>query len=148
MNTFSGPMFMPAVDQYRRSTSGKEGSHYNTYGTESPDKGMALLRDWFGKPKSMNAMNLVLFSTSGVHGMYTTIEEVERDIRKYGPDGCGVEDCSHNDGWHPREVTFLLIQPRIVSMTYGNASCRTLDDAKFLKRLRRESWAAVQRIGK
>lgn len=145
--TFSGPMFMPSVDQYRRSTSGKEGAHYNTYGTLTPDLAMQMLRDWFGKPKTINELNFVGFSTSGVHGMYTTIEEVERDIRKFGPDGCGVDDCDHNDGYHPREVTFLLIMPRIVSMTYGNATCRTLDDVKFLKRLRRESRKAFAKIG-
>lgn len=100
----------------------------------------------------MNYDNFVVFSTSGVHGMYTTIEEVERSIRKYGPDGCAcdqelklADDCKH--GYQPREVTFLLVQPRIVSMTYGNVECRTLDDVKFLKRLRRESWKAVQTIG-
>lgn len=154
--TFSGPMFQSRSDKWRISTTGKDGGHYNIYGTRSPAAALAMLHDWFDKPGSINEMNFVLFSTSGVHGMYTTIEEVERDVRKHGPHGCaksqddrartdGAFDCGH-DG-HLREVTFLLVQPRIVGMTYGNVECRTLDDVKFLRRLRRESRRVFAKIG-
>lgn len=144
--TFGGPMFMPSQDEYRRSSFNKMGAHYNIYGTLSPDNALKMLRDWFAQPKQINEMNFIVFSTSGVHGMCTTIEEVEKDIRKFGPVPPEPKD-DDDDTYHPREVTFLLIQPRIVGMTYGNAACKTLDDVKFLKQLRARSWKAVQKIG-
>lgn len=144
--TLGGPMFLPAQDEFRSSVFGKSGGHYNTFASRDPDKALRMLREWFSKKGAMNEMNFILFSTSGIHGMYTTIEECERSIRKYGPVPPEVDDDS--DDYHPREVTFLLVQPRIVSMTYGNATCRTLDDVKFLKRLRAASWKAMQKIGR
>lgn len=79
-------------------------------------------------------MNLVLFSTSGVHGSYVTIEDVEASWAKAGDERMD-------------SVTFLLVQPRIVSITYGNVRCNTPEDAAFLKRLRASSWRALATIG-
>ena len=45
------------------------------------------------------------------------------------------------------EITFLLINPRIVSMTYGQAEV-TKEDISLLKSLRQKSWNAFQKIGK
>jgi len=139
-----GPMFDPSRDKYRRSSYGKEGGHYNIFGTLGPELAMEMLRQYF-PDGSANGLNFVLFSTSGVHGMYTTIEEVEADIRKHGP--VPPEEPEDSDVYHPREVTFLLVQPRIVGMTYGNVACRTLEDVAYLKRLRESSWTAVRTIG-
>ena len=41
-------------------------------------KSMADLRNVFKTPDDVNDMNFVLFSTSGIHGSYITIEEIER----------------------------------------------------------------------
>lgn len=142
MATLSGPMFMPSSDPYRRSSFDKQGAHYNIYATHTPDTALQMLREWFPDGAGINYMNFVLFSTSGVHGMYTTIEEVEQDIKEYGDN-----PPDDDDEYHPREVTFLLVQPRIVGLTYGNCACRTLDDVKFLKRIRELSWLATQQIG-
>ena len=47
-----------------------------------------------------------------------------------------------------RIVTFVIVQPRIVTLRYGNCEPITPDDFAFLKKLRESSWAAVREIGK
>ena len=138
MITVSGPMFEPAKTRYWESVSGKPGAHYNNYGCRDED-GMAALREMFPDDSSVNEMNLVLFSTSGVHGTYSTIEAEERDWQR------GVDD--YGDPADPR-VTFLIIQPRICCVRHGNCQPQTKQDFEFLKRLRRLSWKAVTTIGR
>lgn len=88
--------------------------------------GMSALRELFstGDPDDLN---FVLFSTSGVHGSYCTIESCEA-------------------GEVP-DVTFLIIHPRIVCMKYGNVAPKTPEDFAFLKRLREKSKKAIMTIG-
>lgn len=88
--------------------------------------GMAALRELFPDGEA-NDLNFVLFSTSGVHGTYATIEAVE-DEPAIG-------------------LTFLVVQPRIVGMRYGNCEPKTPEDFAFLKKLRASSWRAVATIG-
>lgn len=91
--------------------------------------GMEALRQLFPDGKA-DEMNAVLFSTSGIHGSYATIEDVE----------AGGEDS-------PEDVTFVVIQPRIVCMRYGNAQPKTTDDFAYLKGLRESSLRAMSTIG-
>lgn len=95
--------------------------------------GMAALRELFPEGEA-DELNAVLFSTSGVHGTYCTIEDVEEDMRRVVRDG-------------PRDVTFCVIQPRIVCMRYGTAEPRTDADIAFLKKLRDSSHRALSKIG-
>lgn len=74
-----------------------------------------------------DTMNLVFFSTSGVHGSYQTLEAEEQEP---GPG-----------------VTFLLLQPRLVLTRYGVVHPKTPDDFAFLRKLRESSWAASRRLG-
>ncbi|WP_300747620.1 hypothetical protein [Pseudomonas sp.] len=139
---FSGPMFEPSEDEFRKSSTGKTGGHYNIFGTKGPDEAMDFLRLYFPDGEA-NELNFVLFSTSGVHGLYTTLEEEWASIGKpyeFQEDG---DPEIKREG----EVTFLLVQPRIVGMTYGNARLSTSEDFEFLKKLRASSWAAVHKIG-
>jgi hypothetical protein len=115
-------------------------SHYSIIASKG---GMGLLRSMFPDGEA-NEMNFVLFSTSGVHGSYTTIEEIETGIQKYG-DSPEFDDEWPND-YSGNELTYLIVQPRVVSMTYGNAQV-ALADVPFLKRLRQTSFAAVLGIG-
>jgi hypothetical protein len=91
--------------------------------------GMEALRQLFPDGEA-NDLNAVLFSTSGVHGTYCTIEEVER----------GGDEAS-------KDVTFVVIQPRIVCMRYGNVTPHTAEDFAFLKRLRASSQRALAGVG-
>lgn len=77
-----------------------------------------------------DTLNFVLFSTSGVHGSYITIEDIESD-----------EDFSESD------LTYLVIHPRMVSTVYGNLPIRTPEDFEYLKNLRKSSHEAIQKIG-
>ena len=80
--------------------------------------GMDRLREIFPDGEA-NQMNFCLFSTSGVHGSYWTIEEVELN--------------------QSPEVTFLIVHPRLVAMQYGNVEPKTAEDFAFLKKLRQSS---------
>ena len=135
--TVSGPMFEPAKSAIWESMSGKSGAHYNNYGCLDKD-GMAGLRQMF--PSGIvDEMNFVLFSTSGVHGTYGTIEEAEEEWRR-GVD----EDC---EPARPT-VTFLIVHPRICCLRHGNCRPSSVEDFAFVKQLREQSWSVVQNIGK
>ena len=122
--SLQGPMFERDSEVFK-SVHGKEGAHYNTYSTDG-EYAMAELHRWFPEGKA-NEMNFVLFSTSGVHGSYCTIEYCESENMP---------------------VTFLIVQPRIVCLRYGNVKPDTNEDWLFLKKLRQSSWEVVQEIGK
>lgn len=137
--TFSGPMFERDDAGPWKSSSGKQGAHYNLYWCRLAEDAMDALHEMFPDGKA-NSLNFVLFSTSGVHGTYSTIEDAEADIARGNKDEDG-EDCTP-------EVTFLIVHPRIVCQRYGNCLPKTADDIAFLKQLRASSWAAVTEIGK
>lgn len=99
---------------------------------DDSDLSITALRQLFPTGEA-NAENFVLFSTSGVHGTYDTIEDVEARMKEKG--------SAFNS------LTFLVIQPRIVSMRYGRAYPETDDDFAFLKRLRETTLQAVAKIG-
>lgn len=136
--SFSGPMFERADSGPWRSVHRKEGAHYNNYSCRGED-GMAALREFFPTGEA-SELNLVLFSTSGVHGTYGTIEEAEADIARGNKDEDG-DECTPS-------VTFLVVQPRICCLRHGNCYPTNEDDIAFLKKLRESSWRAVQEIGR
>lgn len=88
----------------------------------SASEAMDVLRAIFPTAQA-DDLNFVLFSTSGVHGHYGTIEDAEAHLRQPGED-------THHD------VTFLVVNPRTVTLRYGNCQPKTQDDIDFLKALR------------
>lgn len=133
-------MFQREEDDYIKSVHGKEEGHYNTFRINDEEKAMEYLRLCFPDGKA-DELNFVLFSTSGVHGSYLTIEEQwdEREERK-------KEFMEYEEEFIP-DVTFLVIQPRLCTTTHGNVIIKSDEDAKFLKKLRKSSWKAVRKIG-
>ncbi len=126
----------------------RTGSHYNIWRISTG--GVAGLREMFGDPPQANEMNFALFSTSGVHGSYATIEEIERSLQKYGPNPEFLKDETEEtlpDDHCLPTLTVTVYHPRIIGVGYGNVDI-TLDDAPFLKALRQSSWDAVQKIGR
>jgi hypothetical protein len=111
------------------------GVHYSVLTLACPSDGMASLRAMFPEAKA-DEMNAVLFSTSGVHGTYNTIEDAERHLRGETLDGEGYS-----------EVTFVILHPRMVAVRYGNCDPQDQDDIDFLKQLRASSHAALLTIG-
>jgi hypothetical protein len=143
MAILGGPSFEPAEDHNFKSVSGKRGGHYNNFYFQ-PGREMAVLREWFPEGEA-NDMNLVLFSTSGVHGSYTTIEEIEAGLAKYGDSPSFGEDGWPND-YAGNELTVMILQPRLCTVRHGNATV-TLADIPFLKKLRASSIAEFSKIG-
>jgi hypothetical protein len=97
--------------------------------------GMQALRELFPAGQA-NALNQVLFSTSGVHGSYDTIEDVE----------CWQPDPEEPDTPKPT-LTFVVIHPRLLHLKYGQCSPQTADDFAFLRQLRASSGVALAKIG-
>ena len=107
--------------------------------------GMENLRRLFPDGEA-DDMNFVLFSTSGVHGTYTTIEEIEKGLLKYGDDYLVPSGEDGPDDWHGHDLTVLVVHPRIVCLRCGNVRVR-LSDVPYLKKLRDSSLSAVGEIG-
>lgn len=95
------------------------------------EEGMAYLRALFPDASYITQENFVLFSTSGVHGSYNTIESITPVV--------GTEFSDN--------LTFLVIQPRLVRMVYGNCHPESLEDIEYLKALREASHEQVKDIG-
>lgn len=87
------------------------------------DAGMKKLRNMFPTAQA-DDMNFVMFSTSGVHGTYTTLEEIEEEFT-----GSDHEFC---------RLTILIVQPRVVCLHYGTILIER-EDIPFLKTLRATS---------
>lgn len=85
-------------------------------------------------PKSeCDELNFILFSTSGIHGNYTTLEEIENSFNL----GLSKSDDNYCD-----ILTVLVIQPRLVSMIYGTIVIEK-EDISYLKKLRESSKNAI-----
>lgn len=110
-----------------------DSAHYSVMRKAPGVEGMDALRGMFPDAKA-NELNFVLFSTSGVHGTYNTIEEAETFL---GGD--------RKEGF--KEVTFVIVHPRLVAMRYGCCNPETQDDIDYLKRLRASSHEAVAMVG-
>lgn len=139
----SGPMFEPADDGVWRSCHNRDGGHYNTFSCRG-SAGMKALRQFFPAAKA-DEMNFCLFSTSGVHGTYNTIEEAERAVAEKA---AGIVRDPDDDDAPFEEVTFVIVQPRLCTIRCGNATPETAADFAFLKALRASSWEAVLTIGR
>lgn len=108
------------------SVGGSGCGYYGVWRLTDNALGMDALKAMFPEAK-VEDMNFVLFSTSGVHGSYRTIEE---------------ELAAPGQG-----VSFTIVQPRRVAMRYGTVFPKTEDDFIFLKSLRASSWSTIPKIG-
>lgn len=140
IQALGGPMFENPNSGDCRSIHGKTGAHYNIYEFHT----LATLRDFFPNGKA-DPLNFVLFSTSGVHGTYTTLEDIEASLTKYGDDAPAAGD-DYPDDYHVPAVTVLIVHPRLVCLRYGVVPV-TLADLPWLKTLRASSWAVCRKIG-
>lgn len=110
-----------------------DSAHYSVMRQSSGVDGMGALREMFPDAKA-DELNFALFSTSGVHGTYNTIEAAERHLKSEDSEGFA-------------EVTFVIVHPRIVAMRYGTCDPKNQDDIDYLKRLRESSHKAAAGIG-
>lgn len=105
-----------------------------------PEIGMQSLREAFPDEKKINHANFVFFSTSGVHGSYIELEDIESSLRKYGDDFDPGDDEPAD--WRRPHLTVLIVQTRIVCLRFGNVRVR-LADIPYLKKIRKASKKAV-----
>lgn len=150
MIMLDGPMFEPAEHNGMKSVFGKQGGHYNVFYLDARDGrytdaevGMRSLRRLFPDGEA-NDLNVVLFSTSGIHGSYTTIEEIEASIKKYGEEP--VFESEPPDDYSGDGLTVLVLHPRTVCLRCGNVRVRATD-IPWLKKLRASSHAVLSKIG-
>lgn len=147
MATLSGPMFEPSESEHFVATScshcrrKREGAHYNLFHIRG---GIAALKDLFPEGRA-DELNFCLFSTSGVHGSYTTIEDIEESLRLYPNGPPDAEDWP--DDYCGTKLTVLIVQPRICCLRYGNIDVRP-EDIPYLKQLRQSSWEVAGKIGR
>ena len=118
------------IDKTRRGDS----ANYSIMCLTNKDSGMEALRELF-RDGDADELNFVLFSTSGIHGSYNTIEDAELFLQGKDPEGCP-------------DITFIVVQPRIVTLRYGICTPTSQDDINYLKKLRDSSYCAVMNIGK
>jgi hypothetical protein len=111
----------------------RDSAHYSVMRKASAHSGMEALRAMFPEGNA-DDLNMVLFSTSGVHGTYNTIEEAEAHLQSPGDESFA-------------EVTFLVLHPRLVALRYGVCTPNTQADIEYLKRLRATSHAELAKVG-
>jgi hypothetical protein len=104
-------------------TSGLKHQHYELISLlyKSEREQMEWLK-WFFRD-GPDRLNFCLFSTSGVHGSYATLDSNAQE--EPDKDGC-------------RSITFLVCSPRLVRFQYGNARY-TKEEEPWLRWLATES---------
>ena len=129
------------MGSWQQSVSSSDIAHHNIFRGDMIT--VADLKEIFPDGEA-DRMNFVLFSTSGVHGSYSTIEDIEASLEKYGILNEGDEGLP--DDYYGNQLTFLIVHPRIVSIKYGQVEVE-ISDMPFLKNLRKSSIEAVSRLG-
>jgi hypothetical protein len=94
----------------------------------APETGMETLRALFPDGVA-NDLNQCLFSTSGTHGSYLSIEDVAASLNTK----------------EPERLTVLVIQPRVVRMLYGDIDIEAAD-VPFLRGLRNSSRKVLSKL--
>lgn len=140
----SGPLFERSDGEYWKSIHGKEGGHYNCFKSKQDPCTVEALKYIWDDPSKVNNLNFILFGTSGIHGSYGSVKELRESFDKYGIiDGDGSEDFEYPEGYSDT-ITFVIIQPRLVTMRYGNVRITSNDDLVYLEALRDNSAEAVK----
>lgn len=116
----------------------KGGGHYSINWLDEAFA-WAWIREKFGPQAQADEYGLVLFSTSGVHGSYMTLDRVVGDWE-------GARNMPD-----PTSITFLCVEPRLVRMTYGNLPLSPSDPdtpmrLSWLRELARSTIKAVEKI--
>lgn len=106
--------------------------HYEVrWGANDDKTEMNVLRSFF-PTCAPDKMNFVLFSTNGIHGSPITIEDIERDLTLTDQEIGDPEERA-------TDLTYLVVQPRLVVLVYGVCQPQNQADINWLKKLRAES---------
>jgi hypothetical protein len=102
---------------------------YDTKKLES----MEQLRKYFPNGEA-DDMNWCVLSTSGVHGSYTTLDDLE--------ESWDITD-DEDDNYREHFITVLVIQPRLVNLRYGDIEIAK-EDIPYLRKLVSSSVRAIK----
>jgi hypothetical protein len=121
--------------------------------------GIDVLRQMFRDHEGLDyTANWLFLSTSGVHGTYTTLEEISRDAQRLDNGNCWHYDhevgceCGHPYDPHNAPtvdpdgqfcITVQVLKPRTVQVLYGNVYA-TLDDIPWLREAVRKTIEGVK----
>ncbi|MDB4278016.1 hypothetical protein N9917_00140 [Deltaproteobacteria bacterium] len=138
---------------YRES----HGSYMVAHLPQDKIEGLATLRAVFDDDVDYGA-NWLFLSTSGVHGSYTTLDEISRDAQRLDNGNCwDVDhevDCECGAEWdddnhpyvHPDgsfRITALMVKPRVVQAAYGTVWA-TVADIPWLREVVRKTLEGVK----
>ncbi|HVQ45157.1 MAG TPA: hypothetical protein VMT30_09485 [Candidatus Saccharimonadia bacterium] len=94
----------------------------------------------FGVDPRPNTLNYVLGSTSGVHGSYASLDDIEACFERT----CDCEGGDHEYDEEGRaDFTVLLVRPRLVHLSYGHIEI-TRGDIPYLRLLITRSMEAIR----
>ncbi len=114
--------FDPALDH--REWLARRGDRYSVWEVESVEEVYRLFPG-----DAADEMNWLFLSTSGVHGSYTTLDELVFEHEDPG------QVCA--------DVTVLVVQPRLARIAYGNVEV-TPEDVPRLRKIVDSTLAAVR----
>jgi hypothetical protein len=92
------------------------------------------IRRVFPTLDDVNDLNFMLFSTSGIHGSYCSIENVEAELSGNGDPDDGSP-----------KLTVMILQPRCVTFGFGHIAVAA-SDIDYLKGIRARSRAAMMSL--
>ena len=99
------------------------GGHYSVNYVK-PEHAMEFLRSLF--KNGPDSMNWLFLSTSGVHGTYTPMSEYEEVLE------WALKEQAEGEEFCEPQVTFLVVNPRLVRTTYGNVPISKYEDRVWL----------------
>lgn len=128
------PLKLVRTDHYSRC-----GGHYTTNAIEGD--AMEIVRDL-----EPDDINWVFLSTSGVHGSYASLDDVEllwTDPERYRKENHMEDSEALPD---EEDVTVLIVLPRMVTTAYGTATVRSLDDVALLRQRVEQTLAGIEKL--
>ena len=121
----------------------RRSAHYNVYslGSTEKERWETLHKVFENGP---NEMNLLIGSTSGIHGSYVTLDDLENPNSEYRQEmeeeGFFIDD--------EEAFTVLLIQPRLCSLMYGTIGIHSKEDFNWLRQIIDQSVQEIIRCQK
>lgn len=92
------------------------------------------LKTLFGEEPKADTLNWFVASTSGVHGTYTTLDQIEQ--------AWDITD-TENENYVGSYITVEVILPRMVRLIYGDIELKSKEQIAYLRKLVKSSIEAI-----
>lgn len=112
-----------------KSRDCKSCGHYSIFALETLDDVKRIFPD--GK---CNTLNWFYASTSGVHGSYRTLDDLEREW----------DNVDEESGKPYRDITVQILMPRMVTVMYGSVEIKNKEGIQWLRNLVQSSLEAIR----